>query len=183
MKMPKSNFWKFDASWGNLWDSRGVYEESQKILPMSRNELIDYVKDLLLSPPEASDISNLFQYLSRRQIEDGSGHIYRAEDLFVAEMTRVFIDLRSRLKKMNVVNVYDNDDFKNIEMVMDGNISSPDYTALFLVHRYMDKNQTLEITKQQNEIQKFRCDFQDFWHRFEACIGRKLGYYPVIPIN
>ena len=182
--MPKSHFWKFDSSNGTEpWMSRGISEEKRKIRFMAKDELIEYVKEILLSPPEASDISKLFESLWNYTVEDPrSGYIYGADDIFVLEMTDVFIDVRSRLKRINVDNAYDPTDFENVETVMGGNISSSNYTAIFLVHQHMTKKQ-LPITKKQNEIKKYRRDFQDFWDRFEACIGRKLGYYTINPIN
>ena len=182
--MPKSDFWKFDFSNGAAPWIKEPWKESEKIDSMSRNELIEYVRDFTSSPPPASDVRNLFQSMYRMTLEYGNGLVYCAQDIFILEMQQIFNNLNHRLKKIEkqLDCIYHVDDTTNVKVVMAENISTSDHTALFLVHRFMTQKQ-LEIENQRDGVQKLRRDLFWFKHRLEVCIERKLNPGAVIPIS
>ena len=69
-----------------------------------------------------------------------------AEDVFVTTMNNIFVELQLRLLETvgDADNSQNNEDITNIEIVMAGNVSTADFTALFLVHQYILRQAKLE---------------------------------------
>ena len=185
--MPKSDFWKFDSSNGPELYLKDSCEEVVKIHYLTNDELIDYIKDFTMEPPAAGHVRNFFQSLEDLIVEYGNGQIYSAQDIFIHEMKQVFNKLKYCLKnaekKLDITTLRNHfNDTKNIKALMAENISTSDYTVLFLVHGHMVQKR-IELTKKWNEIRKCRRDLLWFIHRLEVCIERKFNPGAPIPLR
>ena len=141
--------WKMDADL-----------EAQKIDKMTRGQLIEYIVDLTVSSSlkEGSAPSNnmrkQFTDLIGKNFQDGR----RADIVFKVTMKSIFEKIQSRLNDVNLIDlecIYNTNDIKSIQAVMNGNISTSDYTALCLVYQRMVRRaKELETTKQRIENRK-----------------------------
>ena len=157
--------WKMDADL-----------EAQKIDKMTREQLIEYVMDLTMSSTVndglkyALNMRKQFADLADKNFQDGR----RADTVFRVTMKSIFEKIQSRLNDVNLIDlecIYNTEDIKSIEAVMAGNISTSDYTALFLVHQRMVRRaKQLETTKQRIENRKHSRNLSGFIHRFQNLI-------------
>ena len=159
--------WKMDADL-----------EAQKIDKMTRDQLIEYVMDLTRSQDPVGFLHGSASWNMRRQFEDLLSKNFqdgrRADTVFRVTMKSIFEKIQSRLNDVNLINldcIYNTEDIKSIEVVMAGNISTSDYTALFLVHQRMVRRaKQLETTKQRIENRKHSRNLSGFIHRFQNLI-------------
>ena len=164
--------WKMDADL-----------EAQKIDKMTRNQLIEYVMDLtrfqdpvwfLHGSAPLNNMRKQFTDLIGKNFQDGR----RADTVFRVTMKSIFEKIQSRLNDVNLIDlecIYNTEDIKSIEAVMAGNISTSDYTALFLVHHCMVKKgkhilYDRETTKQRIENRKHSRNLSGFIHRLQNLI-------------
>ena len=160
--------WKMDADL-----------EAQKIDKMTRGQLIEYVMDLtrfqdpvwfLHGSAPMNNMRKQFTDLIGKNFQDGR----RADTVFRVTMKSIFEKIQSRLNDVNLIDlecIYNTDDIKSIEAVMTGNISTSDYTALFLVRQRMVRRaKQLETTKQRIENRKHSRNLSSFIHRFQNLI-------------
>ena len=160
--------WKMDADL-----------EAQKIDKMTRGQLIEYVMDLtrfqdpvwfLHGSAPMNNMRKQFTDLIGKNFQDGR----RADTVFRVTMKSIFEKIQSRLNDVNLIDlecIYNTEDIKSIEAVMAGNISTSDYTALFLVHQRMVRRaKQLETTKQRIENRKHSRNLSSFIHRFQNLI-------------
>ena len=142
VKEPKpSYFWNaWSACTADQWKMDAV-NESEKISKMKRHVLIEYIMDLTTSQSVSAVLNMRKQYLDLRKIG--------AQDVFATIMKNIFDKLQSRLHETvgdadKVFSIQNNEDITNIEKVMAGNVSTADFTALFLVHQYILRQAKLE---------------------------------------
>ena len=161
--------WKMDADL-----------EIQKIGKMTREQLIEYVMDLTRSSTVegglkyALNMRKQYEDLVNKNFRDGR----RADIVFRATMESIFDKLQSRLNDVNLIDVeciYNTEDIISLETVMAGNMSTSDYTALFLVHQCMVKKgkhlvYDRETTKQRIENRKHSRHLSGFIHRLSGWI-------------
>ena len=156
--------WKMDADL-----------EAQKIDKMTRSQLIEYVMDLTgLQDSCRWNMRKQFADLVNKNFQDGR----RADIVFRETIKSIFEKLQSRLNDVNLVDVecvYTTEDIRSIEEVMTGDISTSDYTALFLVHHCMVKKgkhilYDRETTKQRIENRKHSRNLSGFIHRLQNLI-------------
>ena len=166
LKPPKSYFWRSHTLFPESWKI-DADREIQRITQMSRNELIEYIKDLTGTiPPEMQ-----FHSLRNKNFDDGR----RAGDVYLVTINSIFGLLESRLEKVELNHINELIDINNVETVMNGDISSSDYTVLYLVHQSMIKHaKKQETMKQRQENRKCRRTLLGYIHRFEVCIGEKF---------
>ena len=170
-----SYFWNsWSACTAEQW-KKDADLEATKIDKMTRGQLIEYVMDLTRSSTTIQyymNMRNQFQDLLNKTFQDGR----KADDVFRVTMKSIFEKLQSRLTDVNLVDhefIYITEDIKSIEAVMTGNISTSDYTALFLVHQRMVRRaKQLEPTaiKQRIENRKHSRNLSGFIHRFQNII-------------
>ena len=161
--------WKMDADL-----------EIQKIGKMTREQLIEYVMDLTRSSTVegglkyALNMRKQYEDLVNKNFRDGR----RADIVFRATMESIFDKLQSRLNDENLIDVeciYNTEDITSLETVMAGNMSTSNYTALFLVHQCMVKKgkhllYVRETTKQRIENRKHSRHLSGFIHRLSGWI-------------
>jgi len=167
-----SYFWNaWSACTAEQW-KKDADLEAQKIDKMTRGQLIEYVMDLTRNWILTRNMRNQFQDLLDKAFQDGR----RADEVFRVTMKSIFEKLQFRLNDDNLIDVefiYITEDIKSIEAVMTGNISAPDYTALFLVHqRLVRRAKQLEpaAIKQRIENRKHSRNLSGFIHRFQNII-------------
>ena len=110
-----------------------------------------------------------YEDLVNKNFRDGR----RADVVFRATMESIFDKLQSRLNDENLIDVeciYNTEDITSLETVMAGNMSTSDYSALFLVHQCMVKKgkhlvYDRETTKQRIENRKHSRHLSGFIHR------------------
>ena len=163
--------WKMDADL-----------EIQKISKMTREQLIEYVMDLTKSQDPVGFVHGSASWNMRKQYEDLVNKNFRdgrrADIVFRATMESIFDKLQSRLNDVNLIDVeciYNTEDIISLETVMAGNMSTSDYTALFLVHQCMVKKgkhlvYDRETTKQRIENRKHSRHLSGFIHRLSGWI-------------
>ena len=159
--------WKMDADL-----------EAQKIDKMTRDQLIEYVMDLTRLQDPVGFLHGSPSWNMRKQLEDLVDKNFqdgrRAEIVFREMINSIFEKLQSRLNDVNLIDlecIYNTKDFKSIQAVMNGNISTSDYTALCLVYqRMVRRTKQLESNKQRIENQKHSRNLSGFIHRFQNLI-------------
>ena len=159
--------WKMDADL-----------EAQKIDKMTRDQLIEYVMDLTRLQDPVGFLHGSPSWNMRKQLEDLVDKNFqdgrRAEIVFREMINSIFEKLQSRLNDANLIDlecIYNTKDFKSIQAVMNGNISTSDYTALCLVYqRMVRRTKQLESNKQRIENQKHSRNLSGFIHRFQNLI-------------
>ena len=140
---------------------------------MSRVEFVEYIKDFTTSDMSVFNLGNQFDDLTDKNFDDGR----RAHDVFLVTMKSIFDLLQSRLDEMDNDLKVLNNNIKNIDIVMHGNLISSDYTVLYLVHQVMVKKaKRLEILTKENRPENRRlCRMMlGFVHRVEVWIRQKL---------
>ena len=139
VREPKpSYFWNaWSACTAERWKMDAV-NESERISKMERPVLIEYITELTTSHSVSAIVNMGKQFLDLRRLG--------AEDVFVTTMNNIFIELQLRLLQTvgDADNSQNNEDITNIEIVMAGNVSTADFTALFLVHQYILRQAKLE---------------------------------------
>lgn len=108
--------------------------ESEKICKMKRPVLTEYIADLTTTHQVSAVLNMRRQFRDLRRIG--------AKEVFVTTMKDLFDKLQSRLDE--TVGDIHQEGITNIETVMAGNISTADFTALFLVHQHMVRQEKLE---------------------------------------
>ena len=159
--------WKMDADL-----------EAQKIDKMTRDQLIEYVMDLTRLQDPVGFLHGSASWNMRKQLEDLVDKNFqdgrRAEIVFREMINSIFEKLQSRLNDVNLIDlecIYNTKDFKSIQAVMNGNISTSDYTALCLVYqRMVRRTKQLESIKQRIENRKHSRNLSGFIHRFQNLI-------------
>ena len=131
-----------------------VANESKKVHQMKRPVLIEYINDLTTTHSVSAILNIRKQFWDLRRIG--------AKEVFATSMKHLFYKLQTCLHE--TVGDFDHildGDITNIETVMAGNISTADFTALFLVHQHMVRQAKLEEelepashrdARQRNEI-------------------------------
>ena len=172
-RYPKSRFWQSDSAYiPERWEM-DADEELQRIRKMSRVEFVEYIKDFTASEMSVFNLGKQFEDLTNMNFDDGR----RAHDVFLVTMKTIFGLLQSRLDEMDNDLKVLNNDIKNIKTVMAENITSSDYTVLYLVHQNMvQKAKRLEIITKENRPENRRlCRMVlGFVHRVEVWIRQKL---------
>ena len=139
VREPKpSYFWNaWSACTAERWKMDAV-NEAERISKMDRSVLIEYIMDLTTSHSVSAIVNMGKQFLDLRRLG--------AEDVFVTTMKNFFVELQLRLLETvgDADNSQNNEDITNIEIVMAGNVSTADFTALFLVHQYILRQAKLE---------------------------------------
>ena len=159
--------WKMDAD-----------EEFRRISKMPRAELLEYIKVIVNGLP-GMNLRRQFWDLANKSFDDGR----RAQDVFLSTLKSIFDLLQSRLVETDHdLDVLGND-IKNIEIVMSGNITSSDYTVLFLVHQKLVKKEKRLATMAKDKIpenrklpenRKYCRMLLGFMHQVERAIEHKL---------
>ena len=177
-KVKFSSFWRAESvckpeTWKNDAD-----EEFRSISEMPRAQLLEYIRDVthgLLG----MNLRRQFADLERKNFEDGT----RGQDVFLATMKSIFDLLQSKLVTFDHDLEVLGNDIKNIEIVMSGNITSSDYTVLFLVHQKMVKKEKRLATMAKEKIpenrklpenRKYCRMLLGFMHQVERAIEHKL---------
>ena len=153
--------WKMDAD-----------EEFRRISKMPRAELLEYIKVIANGFP-GMNLTRQFSDLANKSFDDGK----RAQDVFLSTLKSIFDLMQSRLVDIDNDLKALNNDMGNVETVMAGNITSSDYTVLYLVHQIMVKKaKRLEILAKENrpENRKYCRMVLGFIHRVEVSLGLKL---------
>ena len=167
-KTPKSAFWKCDATWTpETWKIK-ANEESQKIDEMSRVALIEYIKDFTGTPVATVNLKKQLLEFVDKDFEDGRP----AQVVFRETMKSIFDKLQTRLGEFDVHHIHETDDIRNVRKLMTGDISTSDYTVLYLVHRHMVKKaKQIETMKQKQENGKYSRILLGFIYRYKAYIN------------
>ena len=137
VKEPKpSYFWNaWSACTAERWKMDAV-NESERISKMERPVLIEYITDLTTSHSVSAIVNMGKQFSDLKRIG--------AEEIFYPTMKCLFDKLRLRLYETVGDVDQTNEDIISIETVMDENISTANFTALFLVYQHMVRHEKLE---------------------------------------
>ena len=106
--------WKMDAD-----------NELQKIDKMTRCQLFEYVTDLLSSSIPLQNMRKQYEDIIDKTCQDGRS----ADSVFWDRIDSINDKIYDRLNDENLIDIdriYDNDDIKSIEAVMDENIATRD---------------------------------------------------------
>ena len=99
-------------------------EEFQKITSMSTDQLFDYIRHLVFSSIEWMAVYHMMVLA------------YNGQDV-AAEYKNTMLSILMKLKGRLGEELQIFDDIQNVREVMTGEISLPDHTALFCVHKHM----------------------------------------------
>jgi len=135
-------------------------EEFEKIDALSGEQIFDYTKQVVRRPVEIFRMDHYHVYIS--PIFFGSTGPDAAAE-YKNTMISILMKLKNRFQRELTIF----DDIKNVRKVMVSEISIPDHTALFCVHKHMvRKSQMINVPR----IQKYIAAIAKFTSRLESSL-------------
>ena len=136
-------------------------EEFQKITSMSTDQLFDYIRHLVFSSIEWMAVYHMMVLA------------YNGQDV-AAEYKNTMLSILMKLKGRLGEELQIFDDIQNVREVMTGEISLPDHTALFCVHKHM-----VRMSKMVNQprIRKYLSALSKFMSKLESGFEKNRHRY------